>query len=94
MTETNNSRKHTVIARKMLFCFRSFIALAMGEEINDFDRSDLHRVGTQSDLVNPTSVVEGDMWITSSWSRKRDSLIEFNELVNFQVGEECFDSVI
>ena len=33
----------------------------MGEEINDFDRSDLHRVGTQSDLVNPTSVVEGDM---------------------------------
>ena len=66
----------------------------MGEEINDFGRSDLHRVGTQSDLVNPTSVVEGDMWITSLWSRKRDGLIEFNELVNFQVGEECFGSVI
>ena len=67
---------------------------SMGEEINDFDRSDLHRVGAQSDLVHPTSVVEGDMWITSSWSRKRDGLIEFNELVNFQVGEECFGSVI
>ena len=66
----------------------------MGEEINDFGRSDLHRVGTQSDLVNPTSVVEGDMWITSSWSRKRDGLIEFSELMNFQVGEECFGSVI
>ena len=66
----------------------------MGEEINDFGRYDLHRVGTQSDLVNPTSVVEGDMWITSLWSRKRDGLIEINELVNFQVGEECFGSVI
>ena len=66
----------------------------LGGEINDFDRSDLHRVGTQSDLVNPTSLVEEDMWITSSWSRKRDGLIEFDELVNFQVGKECFDSVI
>ena len=66
----------------------------LGGEINDFDRSDLHRVGTQSDLVNPTSLVEEDMWITSSWSRKRDGLIEFNELMNFQAGEECFDSVI
>ena len=64
------------------------------EEINDFDRSDLHRVGTQSDLVNPTSLVEEDRWITSLWSRKRDGLIEFDELMNFQVGEECFDSVI
>ena len=59
----------------------------LGGEINDFDRSDLHRVGTQSDLVNPTSLVEEDMWITSSWSRKRDGLIEFDELVNFQVGK-------
>ena len=66
----------------------------MGEEINDFGRSDLHRVGTQSDLVNPTSVVEGDMWITSLWNQKRDGLIEFNELSNFQVGEECFGFVI
>ena len=55
----------------------------MGGEINDFDRSDLHHVGTQSDLVNPTSLVEEDMWITSLWSRKRDGLIEFDELVNF-----------
>ena len=66
----------------------------MGEEINDFGRSDLHHVGTQSNLVNPTSVVEGDMWITLSWSRKRDGLIEFNKLMNFQVGEECFGFVI
>ena len=87
MTETNNSRKNTVIARKMLF-FDHVLH-------NDFGRSDLHRVGTQSDLVNPTSVVAGDMCITSSWSRKRDGLIEFsNELVNFQVREECFGSVI
>ena len=92
MTETNNSRKNTVIARKMLFF--DHVLHYMGEETNDFGRSDLHRVGTQSDLVNPTSVVEGDMWITSLWSRKRDCLIEFNELANFQVGEECFDSVI
>ena len=49
---------------------------------------------TQSDLVNPTSLVEEDMWITSPWSRKRDGLIEFDELMNFQGGEECFDSVI
>ena len=66
----------------------------MGEEINDFDRSDLHSVGTQLDLVNPTSVVEVDMWITSSWSRKRNVLIKFNKLMNFQVGEECFGFVI
>ena len=66
----------------------------IGGEINDFDRSDLHRVGAQSDLVNPTSLVEEDRWITLLWSRKRDGLIEFDELMNFQVGEECFDSVI
>ena len=56
-------------------------------EINDFDPSDLHRVGAQSDLVNPTSLAEEDMWITSLWSRKRDGLIKFDELMNFQVGE-------
>ena len=72
----------------------SIMYYTMGGEINDFDRSDLHHVGTQSDLVNPTSLVEEDMWITSSWSRKRDGLIEFDELVNFQVCKECFDSVI
>ena len=66
----------------------------IGGEINDFDRYDLHRVGSQSDLVNPTSLVEEDRWITLLWSRKRDGLIEFDELMNFQVGEECFDSVI
>ena len=66
----------------------------IGGEINDFDRSDLHHVGTQSDLVNPTSLVEEDMCIASSWSRKRDGLIEFDELMNFQVDEECFDSFI
>ena len=91
MTQTNDSWQNVVIASKILF-FDHVLHYRWRNQWFWLFWSSSCRYSIY--VVNTTSLVAGHMLITSSWSRKRDGLIEFNEFMNFQVGEECFESVI